>query len=397
MISAKPSGFLINNESWEFQCDWLSPIQRTRLPASKVCLSVYSEKESHIFVTNMNSGFIICEDFREGSNKMIEISTEKMQVTSLDFKQNSDPEEPNVLFSFNLGNILILDPIKRRRGQVTWFNTNKSYSTKPPCIVRWVKCSASQFVVVFEDNTMWRLDTNFKEDPRTISNIQQRIRDAKSISSDFAVLNATAEDSTLQVWRFFCSSIRDLCFVSNKSRNPSLFAIATSSGQVKVFDIQRGTSLVTYNNYFGGLWAVAFSDDGRLIAAGGEDDCISVWDMHTHKLICRGSGHNSWVSSICVQDLDHHTYRIWSASQDGRMLAWEVQAHDTHKVNGELGVGNRLEVNYPTRGMIPWNEPIAEVLVSLEPLAALALSENHVFVADSSGAIYMWERENKFS
>jgi hypothetical protein len=47
--------------------------------------------------------------------------------------------------------------------------------------------------------------------------------------------------------------------------------------------------------------------------------------------------------------------------------------------------------------MIPWNEPIAEVLASMEPLAAIALSENHVFVADSSGAIYMWGRENKFS
>lgn len=397
MISAKPGGFKINNESWDFQCDWLSPIQRTRMPASKVCLSVYSEKDSHIFVTNMNSGFIICEDYREGSNKMIEISTEKMQVTSLDFKLNSNPEEPNVLFSFNVGNILILDPLKRRRGQVTWFNTNKSYSPKSPSIVRWVKCSTSQFVVVFEDNTMWRLDTNFKEDARTISNIHQRIRDAKSITSDFAVLNATAEDSTLQVWRFFCSTIRDLSFVSSASSNPSLFAIATSTGQVKVFDIQRGTSIITYNNYFGGLWSVTFSENGRLIAAGGEDDCVSVWDLHTQKLICRGSGHNSWVSSIAIQDLDHHTYRIWSASQDGRMLVWEVQAHEIQKPNGEISGVNRLEVNYPARAMIPWHEPISEVAVSVEPLSGLALSGSRVFVADSSGAIYMWGRGSNVS
>lgn len=394
MISSKPEGFTINNESWDFQCDWLSPIQRTRIPANKVCLSVYSAKDSHIFVTNMNSGFIISEDFKEGSSKMIEISTEDMQVTSLDIKLNSDPEEHNVIFSFNVGYILILDPLKRKRGKVTWLNTNKSYSPKPPSIVRWVKCSTSQFVVVFEDNTMWRLDSNFKEDARTISNIHQRIRDAKQISSDFAVLNATAEDSNLQVWKFFCSSIRDLSFVSSTSSNPNLFAIATSTGQVKVFDIQKGTSIVNYNNYFGGFWSVTFSVNGRLIAAGGEDDCISVWDLHHHKLICRGSGHNSWISSIAIQDLGHHTYRIWSASQDGKMLIWEVQTHDNHKLNKDV---NRLEVYYPVRAMIPWNEPISEVTVSMEPLAVLALSGNRLFVADSSGAIYMWGQRSNVS
>lgn len=42
----------------------------------------------------------------------------------------------------------------------------------------------------------------------------------------------------------------------------------------------------------------SWSPDGKYIAAGGEDDLITVYSFHENRVICRGRGHRSWVTAI---------------------------------------------------------------------------------------------------
>ena len=51
-------------------------------------------------------------------------------------------------------------------------------------------------------------------------------------------------------------------------------------------------------SYFGGVCCVCWSPDGRYIAAGGEDDLVSIYGLAERGLVAWGQGHSSWVMQI---------------------------------------------------------------------------------------------------
>lgn len=61
----------------------------------------------------------------------------------------------------------------------------------------------------------------------------------------------------------------------------------------------------------------SWSPDGKYIATGGEDDLITIYSFHENRVICRGRGHRSWVTSIAFDpyttsahpcdDIDDHS------------------------------------------------------------------------------------------
>lgn len=51
-------------------------------------------------------------------------------------------------------------------------------------------------------------------------------------------------------------------------------------------------------SYYGGVQCVAWSPDGRYLAAGGEDDLVSIYGLTEKALVAWGEGHNSWVMQV---------------------------------------------------------------------------------------------------
>ena len=51
-------------------------------------------------------------------------------------------------------------------------------------------------------------------------------------------------------------------------------------------------------SYYGGLLCCAWSPDGRLIAAGGEDDLVSLYSLEARCCVAWGAGHHSWVAGV---------------------------------------------------------------------------------------------------
>ena len=51
-------------------------------------------------------------------------------------------------------------------------------------------------------------------------------------------------------------------------------------------------------SYYGSLLCCCWTHDGRYVAAGGEDDLVSVYGMAERALVSWGSGHLSWVSRV---------------------------------------------------------------------------------------------------
>lgn len=140
-------------------------------------------------------------------------------------------------------------------------------------------------------------------------------------------------------------------------------AMVSADGQLRVFNYDEMELVGSMKSYFGGLRCVAWSPDGRYIATGGEDDLVTVWSFVERRVVCRGSGHRSWVngvafdpytctlpdndarsvSDITVVDSENHvagqqrqqpspslpdkavvSYRLGSVGDDAHLCFWEM-------------------------------------------------------------------------
>jgi WD40 repeat protein len=90
---------------------------------------------------------------------------------------------------------------------------------------------------------------------------------------------------------------------------------------VKVWDVQTGDVLQSLPGHRGDVFTVAFSHDGRWIASGGKDSTVKVWDSRTGKLVHSFRGHTSLVSSLAFS-MDGK--RLCSGSRDKTVKVWDV-------------------------------------------------------------------------
>src|SRR5262249_653318 len=68
------------------------------------------------------------------------------------------------------------------------------------------------------------------------------------------------------------------------SAGGGLVATGGEDGQVKLWDPASGKERASWRAHPNGIWGVAFSPDGRTIASGGADNTIRLWDVATGNL-----------------------------------------------------------------------------------------------------------------
>lgn len=92
-------------------------------------------------------------------------------------------------------------------------------------------------------------------------------------------------------------------------------------GEVRIW-LQDGKAKQVLNGNRGVVYSVAFSPNGKLLAAGTEDEAVQLWDMETGKLQ-RVSKVKSYVSSV-VFSPDGKS--IVGASGDGMITFWDTHS-----------------------------------------------------------------------
>jgi WD40 repeat protein len=90
---------------------------------------------------------------------------------------------------------------------------------------------------------------------------------------------------------------------------------------VAIYDTSTGRKRTTLVAEWG-LNALAFSPDGRRLAAGGDARVIHIWDAETGKELTRCEGHTSRVFSIAFRG---DGSRLLTASHDGTVRQWDAQ------------------------------------------------------------------------
>ncbi|MEQ8846134.1 WD40 repeat domain-containing protein [Botrimarina sp.] len=87
--------------------------------------------------------------------------------------------------------------------------------------------------------------------------------------------------------------------------------------------------------------AVAVSPDGRLVAAGGDDHCLRVWEAETGRLVGRLSGHTDWVRAIRFTPGGD---RLASVAADHTLCLWEPASATARPASRRLAEGALLAV-----------------------------------------------------
>jgi WD40 repeat protein len=92
-------------------------------------------------------------------------------------------------------------------------------------------------------------------------------------------------------------------------------------GTLQIWDVETGRVTQTHKGPHLGVWSVAFSPDGRLLATASQDTVVRVWDLATGRESRALRGHGSFVSRVAFSP-DGKTLATGSAG--GTVSLWST-------------------------------------------------------------------------
>jgi eukaryotic-like serine/threonine-protein kinase len=99
-------------------------------------------------------------------------------------------------------------------------------------------------------------------------------------------------------------------------------AISDSDTRVNIFDIETGRSAGTLQGS-GRVLVLAWRADGKLLAAGGEEERVHVWDASEHRVVSVLVGHTGSVVALAFRTEDG---LLASSAWDGTTRIWDPLA-----------------------------------------------------------------------
>ena len=107
-------------------------------------------------------------------------------------------------------------------------------------------------------------------------------------------------------------------FAFGISSDDALLATAGADGKVFVWDIAKQVKVGTVGGQLNAYMSVAFSPDGRRIAAGGVDGTLQIWNTESLKEVANRRLHNYPLDAMDFLNDDEDTLAILA---DGRVFS----------------------------------------------------------------------------
>lgn len=117
------------------------------------------------------------------------------------------------------------------------------------------------------------------------------------------------------------------------SADETFLAVGAASGQIIILNL--GTLKYTsYHHHIGPVLALAWSQDGTMLASGGADTTAQVWDPVSGTIL-HTLPHGGAVNGVAWEP--GNTDRLATASADSKMRVWDVNSGDHRVYSGHWG------------------------------------------------------------
>lgn len=173
-----------------------------------------------------------------------------------------------------------------------------------------------------------------------------------------------------------------------------LIASGAADGSLQFYDAFDRKSAISLGSHTAEVSGVAFSPDGKLLASGGRDNTVRLWDVESHEQRAV-LPHDDWVREVAFSP---DGTLIASACKDGTVNLWDVesgqnrlslQAHTNgadclaFNRNGVLATGGRDNL------IKLWDCSKGELVATLpghtKPVLSVAFSPSGTTLASGSG------------
>ncbi|MBW4565304.1 MAG: NACHT domain-containing protein [Mojavia pulchra JT2-VF2] len=112
------------------------------------------------------------------------------------------------------------------------------------------------------------------------------------------------------------------------SPDGKVLATGDTNGEIRLYQVANSQQILTCKGHTGWVWSVTFSPDGYILASGSNDQTVKLWDTRTGDCIKTLYSHSGGVRSVAFSS-DGHT--LASSSDDQTVNLWDVHTGECFK------------------------------------------------------------------
>lgn len=291
-----------------------------------------------------------------------------------------------VVIGMSSGDLIWLDAVSARYSRI---NKAGNLTRAAVTCVIWLPGTESQVVAGHADGSVviYDLDRENGASMQAVSGSDNRL---------IQIYTSTKPNSSTNPLAAF--KVSNLPITDIKVCGDSI-AVTSQDGFLRFISLQSLEAECIIPSYYGGIYTIAFSPDGRYFVTAGEDDTLSLHDFVTKNLLAKLVGHAGWVRKVVFDaytcDTSNDFYRLGSVAEDGQFFIWDL-------IPGSLPFKqhshqNQVILPVPPDASIPKIFAQRQLAPKLDrhpavPLCDLLFTESSIAVVGSDGRVWSWSR-----